>query len=311
MQSKIGCDVSKDTIDIYSISKNHYFKITNNEAGYQQFINKLPDKESLHICMEATGNYYENFADYLSQKGYHISVVNPLKIKQYSRARFNRTKTDKQDAKLIAQYCADHNPKPDYQMPTAQQYQIKRLISHIKQLNHQKVSLKNRIKSSKDDFVTAQLQKQLVDTDCYLEECNSRLAHLSDNETTNNIDTIPSIGKTTAAILAYYLTFYRFETENQFTAFVGLCPEKHQSGKSVQKRDRLSSLGNRTLKTALYMPAVVAYRIGLFQNLVDRLKKKGKSNKVIIVAIMRKLACLAFTLWQKQEAYQCKKHQMK
>lgn len=302
---KIGCDVSKDSIDIYLISTKGHFKISNNEKGFSKFIDKVPDKNS-HICMEATGNYYEDFADFLSYQGYQVSVINPLKIKDYVRSKFSRTKTDKQDAKLIAQYCLEHNPKADYKAPTQQQYQAKRLISHIKQLNHQKVSLKNRIQNSKDDFVTEQLKKQLIDTDNYLKACNERLEKLSDNETTNHIDTIPAIGKTTAAVLAHYLTFYRFESANKFVAFAGLAPEKYESGKSVKKRDRLSSLGNRTVKKALYMPAVVAYRIGLFQNLVDRLKKKGKSNKVIIVAIMRKLACLAFTLWQKGEKYQCK-----
>lgn len=305
MNTAIGCDVSQITIDIYSVKADSYIKISNNEKGFRQFIQQYPDKDELHICMEATGNYYENFADYLHEKGYRISVVNPLKIKAYSKARFNRTKTDKQDAKLIAQYCEDHKPKADYKAPTEQQYQIKRLISHLKQLNAQKVSLKNRIKSSKDDFVTSQLRKQLIDTEAYIKECNQRLAALSQSQTMGNIDSIPAVGQTTAAILTHYLTFHEFQTENQFIAFAGLAPEKHESGKSVKKRDRLSALGNRTLKNALYMPAVVAYRIGLFKDLAQRLERKGKSKKVVIVAIMRKLAALAFVLWKKQEPYQC------
>lgn len=304
MKSTIGCDISKDTIDIYISATNAHFKITNNEKGFKQFLDKLPEL-NVHICMEATGNYYEDFADWLSAKGYQISVVNPLKIKDYAKSKFSRTKTDKQDAKLIAQYCQEHQPKADYKVPTEQQYQIKRLISHIKQLNQQKTSLKNRIQSSKDNFVTEQLKKQLLDTDSYLKECNNRLNELGQNETTEIISSIPSIGKNTAVLLMYYLTFHEFPTQNKFVAFAGLCPEKCESGKSVKKKDKLSTIGNRTLKTALYMPAVVAYRIGVFKDLVERLKKKGKSGKVIIVAIMRKLACLAFTLYQKQEKYKC------
>lgn len=302
---QVGCDISKETIDIYNIRTDTYFRIPNNQKGYRQFLDKLPDKENLHICMEATGNYYEDFADYLNMEGYRVSVVNPLKIQRYAKSKFSRTKTDKQDAKLIAQYCREHQPKADYKMPTERQYQIKRLISHIKQLNQQKVSLKNRIKSSKDIFVTAQLRQQLRDTDRYLQECNARLAELSGNEETDRIDSIPAIGRTTAAILAHYLTFHQFDNVNQFTAFAGLCPERYESGESVRKKDRLSSLGNRTIKTALYMPAVVAYRLGLFRALSDRLERKGKSKKLVIAAIMRKLACLAFTLWQKKEYYRC------
>ena len=305
MNHHVGCDISKDTIDIYIIHTDSHFKITNDEKGYRQFIEKLPGKDKMHVCMEATGNYYENFADYLNNQGYSISVVNPLKIQKYAKSRFSRTKTDKQDAKLIAHYCRDHQPKADYKTPTERQYQIKRLISHIKQLNQQKVSLKNRIKSSKDTFVTEQLQHQLRDTDRYLQQCNDRMAELSGDEDTDRIDSIPAIGRTTAAILAHYLTFHQFDTANQFTAFAGLSPERHESGESVRKRDKLSSLGNRTIKTALYMPAVVAYRLGLFKGLAQRLEWKGKSKKLVITAIMRKLACLAFTLWQKKEYYRC------
>lgn len=63
-----------------------------------------------HICMEATGSYYELAADYLSDH-YCVSVENPFKIKKYGEVTLARTKTDKQDAKLIAKYCANMQPK--------------------------------------------------------------------------------------------------------------------------------------------------------------------------------------------------------
>lgn len=305
MNQAIGCDISKDSIDVYAYRTGHHFKIRNNEKGYRTFVKNLPDKDKLHICMEATGNYYEQFADYLAAHGYQISVVNPLKIKAYSKAAFSRTKTDKQDAKLIAHYCHDHKPKADYTAPDEQQYRIKRLLSHIKQLNRQKVSLKNRIANSKDEFVTGQLKQQLEETDAYLTQCRQRLAELGQGQTAEHIQSIPGIGAHTASVLLHYLTFHKFETSAQFTAFAGLAPQITQSGSSVRQKDRLSRLGNRTLKAALYMPAVVAYRIGLFKGLAERMKQKGKSGKQIIVAIMRKLACLAFTLWRKQEPYRC------
>lgn len=305
MHKKIGCDISKDTIDVYILSSSYHFKTSNNETGYKKFIEKLPDKENLHICMEATGNYYENFADYLSHHGYQISVVNPLKIKEYSRSKFSRTKTDRQDAKIIAQYCEDHKPPANYKAPSEQQYRIKRLIGHIARLKKQQTMLKNQIESTKDADIAGHLHEQLRLVKSQLKHSQNTIAQLNDNEDLRNIDSIPAIGKTTAAILVYYLSFYQFQTANQFTAFAGLCPQKHESGKSVKKRDKTSYLGNRTLKSALYMNAVVAYRIGLYRGLVGRMKDKGKSNKQILVAIMRKLACLAFTLWQKKEAYRC------
>ena len=59
----------------------------------------------IHICTEATGNRFEDVADHMG-KDYKVSVINPLKISDYAKSRFSRTKTDKQDAKLIAEYCS-------------------------------------------------------------------------------------------------------------------------------------------------------------------------------------------------------------
>ena len=53
--------------------------------------------------MEATGIYYEEAADYFSAI-YQVFVINPLKIKDYSKSQFNHTKTDKADSRLIAEY---------------------------------------------------------------------------------------------------------------------------------------------------------------------------------------------------------------
>lgn len=299
----VGSDIAKDKIDIYIKDKKGLnLQIKNNETGFKKLLSKLP--ENSIVCMEATGHYYEKFADYLYHHGVKVKVVNPLKVKWYAKSEFKRTKTDKQDAKLIADYCEEKSHKlHDYQAPTPEQYKIKRLISYLSQLVQQKTALKNRLHSSQDDFIKSQIKQQIQDIKRYIKAAEQELSALSDNQLTHNLDTIPAIGATTAAILSYYLTFYQFEDKNKFTAFAGLSPEKHQSGESVNQPDKLTTLGNRTLRNALYMPAVVAYRIGLFRRFVQSMQSKGKKGKVIIVAIMRKLAVLAFTLYERNERY--------
>ena len=51
------------------------------------------------------------------------------------------------------------------------------------------------------------------------------------------------------------------------------------------------------------MPALVAYRMGAFPDFTSRLEAKGKPPKVIIVAIMRKLAVIAFNLLKNGEEF--------
>lgn len=301
----VGCDISKDKIYIYiNIGKGIHLVIRNNQSGFEKLLRKLPEKDEYIICMEATGIYYEQFADYLFHHGYCVKVVNPLKIKWFAKSEFNRTKTDKQDAKMIADYCQNNAHKiHDYQAPTPEQYKIKRLISYLSQLVQQQTALKNRLKSSQDEFVKTQIKQQLKDLKAYIETTRKELHKAGNNSLTKNLVSIPSIGETTAVILSYYLGAYQFTTKAKFTAFAGLSPEQHQSGETVNKPDRLTVLGNRILRNALYMPAVVAYRMGIFRRFVNNMKAKNKKGKVIIVAIMRKLAALAFTLYERDEKY--------
>lgn len=54
---------------------------------------------------------------------------------------------------------------------------------------------------------------------------------------------------------------------------------------------------------------MVAYRDGAFPEFVARLKKSGKKPKVIIVAIMRKLAVIAFHLINTGQDYDKARYQ--
>lgn len=141
----------------------------------------------------------------------------------------------------------------------------------------------------------------------HIKTAESKLSELTKSEEKDRLKTIPAISETTARVLVHFLTMFDFKTVNKFTAFAGLSPQQRKSGTSVNKKEKLSRYGNRILKTALYMPAVVAYRIGLFKKMTDRLEKKGKSGKVVIVAIMRKLAVLAFNLYKKGQVYDIRK----
>ena len=53
---------------------------------------------------------------------------------------------------------------------------------------------------------------------------------------------------------------------------------------------------NTHLRTTLFIPAMHAYRSRTFAKYVSRLQKNGKRPKVIIVALMRKLAVIAYYL---------------
>ncbi|HKR84791.1 MAG TPA: transposase [Terriglobales bacterium] len=77
-----------------------------------------------------------------------------------------------------------------------------------------------------------------------------------------------------------------------------------KSGKSVEKRPRISRGGSRHLRRALYMPALVALRrdpyLGRFyQSLVLR----GKARLQAVVAVMRKLLHALFAMFRANQPY--------
>ncbi len=110
----VGVDVAKDKFDVaLEINKKLYQEcFSNDKKGYRDF-SKWLNKYTVQpwVCMEATGHYSELIADYLFSKQVRVSVVNPLQIKSFARAKLSRNKTDQLDAKLIAHYCEKMQPR--------------------------------------------------------------------------------------------------------------------------------------------------------------------------------------------------------
>ena len=79
-------------------------------------------------------------------------------------------------------------------------------------------------------------------------------------------------------------------------AYAGLNPSHHRSGSSIDRPTRISKIGNATLRSSLYMPALSAMRFNpAVAALVARLKSAGRLKpKQIVVAAMRKLLVLCF-----------------
>ncbi|CWO43456.1 IS110-like element ISNgo3 family transposase [Neisseria meningitidis] len=313
----IGLDISKDTIDATLHKTNgsiHYIKFKNNDDGLKQFRLWIKGNRirKAYIGMEATGIYYEKAADMLSSY-YTVYVINPLKIKDYGKSRFNRTKTDKADSNLIADYIKRHQDTLiPYQIPKNKALQ--KLINLKNQLQQQQKQIKNRLHSTEEDFIR-NIHQDLIDTiQDKMEQVkiaiSEQIKKQTDNNHYRNLQTIPSIGKDTASVLYAQLTEKHFKTANQFVSYAGLSPAIIQSGTSVRGRGRLSRYGNRRLKSTLYMPALCAYRFNAFPKLINNLKKAGKPKMVIIVAIMRKLAKLAYYIVKTGQPYDAERHRL-
>ena len=116
MTNKIlGIDISKNTFDVALLidKKTTNKKFDNNQKGFDMFIQWLKNKEidTAHVCMEATGSYSLPLAEYLHDRNFKVSVVNPSCIKSFAQSRMLRVKTDKSDSNLIAAFCQTMKPE--------------------------------------------------------------------------------------------------------------------------------------------------------------------------------------------------------
>ena len=313
----IGLDVSKDTIDATLITtkgSKEYIKISNNTEGFENLINWIKTKRirKIAISMEATGIYYEKASEYLSAL-YTVYVINPLKIKEYAKSQFSHTKTDKADSKLIAEFAGRHLDKLTPFRPSENPTLCK-LINLLQQLKEQQKETQNRLHTAKDIYIKSTHESIIELLEEKIDQTSKRIeGMIKQKESLNieyqNLQTIPAIGKETAVILLRHLTDKNFETANKFVAFAGLSPKIEQSGTSVNKKGRLSRYGHRQLKRALFMPALVAYRMNVFPQLVSNLEAAKKPKMIIIVALMRKLAKIAFYIHKTKKPFDKARHQ--
>ena len=313
----IGFDVSKDTLDcclLKSSAKTDdalpHIKQENGIKGFEQIRQWIKQHKirKVAIVMEATGIYYEAAANYFAQY-YTVYVVNPLKIKKHAEQVFSRTKTDKADAALIADYGKRFlDVLISYRQPEKVEYRLGKLNGLCVQLRAEISRHKNQIHASSDDFiiqihqtVIEELTKQLVSAHQEIQTISQENERI--NQHCKRLQTIPCINQQTALWILQNLLGKDFKTANKFIAYAGLSPEIKQSGSSVKGKEKLTRLGNKRLKSALFMPALSAMRSNYFKPFVTRLKANGKRPKVIVVALMRKLLKLAYYIYKTKKPF--------
>ncbi|QKG53008.1 transposase [Hymenobacter sp. BRD67] len=124
-----------------------------------------------------------------------------------------------------------------------------------------------------------------------------------------HLTSIPGVGLTTAiVVVAETNSFILVENERQLASYAGLDVVQRQSGLSAQAT-RISRRGNVRLRTALYLPAVSSLRYNPQQMaFYARLRARQPSGKPGVIAVMRKLLVLRYSLWKNDCAYDLHYH---
>ena len=265
----IGIDISKgsfDTAILLSDQKTKTKKFSNNKSGFNLLVDWLKtcniNTENVHVCMEATGIYYESLADFLYQNKFIVSVINPARIKGFGMSELSRTKTDRADSKLIARFCKAMNPsvwhpvKPEYK-------ELQQLVRRLEDLKNLLQIEKNHLEATKSidvkisiESVVEHLNKQIEEIINIINDKINQNPELQKNQ--KLLETIPGIGEATIMQILSFINIENFNNVKQLDAFIGLNPKQRQSGTSVNGKSKISKIGNSNLRKILFSPAIVA-----------------------------------------------------
>ena len=118
----VGIDVAKEKHECLIVSSDENrsfssFTISNDIFGFslleRQILSYSENLDEIKIGLEATGHYCNNLENFLTQKNFHIFIINPLFSSLHRKSiSLRKIKTDKFDTRSIVSILMTQNLKP-------------------------------------------------------------------------------------------------------------------------------------------------------------------------------------------------------
>ncbi|HBM0024900.1 TPA: IS110 family transposase [Salmonella enterica] len=305
----VGIDVSKVTLDIAASSTIEQFSVANDTDGFDFIIAELRQHDVALVLMEATGGLEAAVACALQAEGFEIAVVNPRQARDFARAMGYLAKTDRIDARVLAQMAEVINRHPERErfiraLPDAERQVLAAMVVRRRQLISMLVAERNRLypvhpQSRKSiNIIIKALEDELARID---EDMNNHIQNHF-KAISEQLSSVKGVGAMTAAALLAEVPELGNLSRREISALVGVAPVNRDSG---TMRGRRTIFGGRTgVRTALYMATLVATRFNpVIKAFYTRLVAAGKPKKVALVACMRKLLTILNAMLRKNEEW--------
>lgn len=299
MGTVVGCDVSKEWIDVQLLEPEVRSRVRNSASAIERFLAKLPTPCA--IGMEATGKMHELLADTAAATGRTVFVLNPRWVRQYARGLGVRGKSDRGDAMVIARFVAAEAGRLHcYVSPTPQQRQLRALLLRRMEMVKLRMATRQSLGDSAEPIAKQfdQLVRNIDQEVRAILGSNPEWKALS-----RRLRSIPGIGPGTAAHLVQVLSRIPFKAVKAFIAHTGMDPRPNDSGQKRGRR-RLSHHGDAKLRYMLFMAAMAACKTTHWRGIYEAQRKKGLPSTAAYVVVARKLATIAFSLFKSGESYE-------
>lgn len=287
----VGIDVSKASLDCAQQPEAEATRYDNTDAGIADLVSALHRQVPTLVVLEATGGYETAAATALAAAGFAVAVVNPKQVRDFAKCKGILAKTDRLDARVLAQFAQRIRP-PVRALPDAAQRELAELVDRRMQLVVMRAQERARLATvlpvAKPSIVEhiAWLGTRIDDLDI---ELTHRLRTSSAWKVkVDLLKAVPGVGKVTLFTLLARLPELGQLNRRAIAALVGVAPFAADSGN--RKGQRFIWGGRAEVRNVLYMATLTAVRHNAPINaLFLRLIAAGKPFKLAMTACMRKL----------------------
>lgn len=257
--------------------------------------------------LEASGGYERPIIAALSENGRQTVRVNPRQAREFARATGRLAKSDRVDAKVLAEMGRALQLEPA-QPRSAERDRLAELIARRDDITTMIVAEKNRLRMAQDPWIRRHILQHIKALQSGLaksEEEIEAVIQLADElrDQAARLRGIKGIGRVVSATIIAQLPEPGQLDRRKIAALAGLAPHANDSG---HRRGKRSIWGGRgTLRRCLYLAALTASRFDpRFRAFKDRLIASGKAPKSAIVACARKLLTVLNAMMRAGTTYQ-------
>jgi len=292
MKIYVGIDVAKSHLDIHCLAQAR--QIPNTEKAILRWLKSLPDGAIL-VC-ESSGGYETLLLTLAHASGRPIIRINARQARDFARAKGLLAKTDRIDARLLAEFATTFQPQP-LAVPDPLQQELAALVKYRAHLLVQITQNQNLAETVSDKKLRASVARTVAFLQKQVEHLESLMAQKLDQSPglsakAQRLQEVQGIGALTATALVALMPELGSLSDPQAASLAGLAPFNRDSGQYRGRRQILG--GRRNVRSALYMAALVASRHNpILKALYQRLLANGKAKKLALTVLMRKLIILA------------------
>ena len=290
-ETSVGIDVGLDQLDVHIRTTGEDPAFPNTPLGIRRMVKVLQVHAPDLVVMESTAGYERPAAYALDEAGIPVAIVNPERVRQFIASRGVKAKTDRIDAKMLAEFGAV-TPLRVTILPDAAERDLRNLVGRRQQLVKMQIGERHHLRRASEKMC-AYIEETLESLSVQQRQIEMEIVEALDKnpawrEKVVLLCSVPGVGKITAATIIAQMPEIGLVNRREIAALVGVAPYNQDSGRVEGKRT--IGGGRKAVRNILYMATLSAVsHNSIIRTFHDRLIAAGKPPKVALTACMRKM----------------------